>query len=888
VEQYRWLPQTKVRIPTTQHTLQRDTLLGEVRTAITTKRLTLIAAPAGSGKTTLAAMALRALPDASIAWLSLDREDNDPATFLIALIAALQTIEPTFGQSVLEALQTHATVQTEFTHWIGRLVNDLMARETTPILLGLDDLHLITDPTITTGLNYFLERMPPHVHLIATTRYDPPLALARLRAQGQLAEFRMGQLLFTPAETAQLLNEQLALVLSLADIEQIQERSEGWIAGVRLLALSLGDIPAARRSAFLARLATHDHYVFELLAEEVLAQQPQHVRDFLLATSILRELTPDLCRHVTRQEDAADLLAHLYRRNLFLMAVEGENDTRAYRYHALFHDFLRQRLERESPTLIRQLHLRAAEQTSPVHALHHYLQAQAWEEAATLIETMGQDALWQGRYATVREWLGWIPAEIRQHHPWLLFLDGFLHYHAGDMPRSYELLQQALKQFEANADKQGEWETIGALVGDVLQGFNPEGPGYYMSLCQRLLENPIPSPLRGRTLMGLAWWNTFGGDWGQVARYVEEAIALCRQSKDLKTYGAVIPHLSVPLFAIPDGRAKISRFYQEFLEQFGTHHSLTMWAYLTLAHAAFVKGAWDTARKQIELARQVNTGGNTTFYWNLNGLVFDIFFATAAGDKAALVQAETELLALLQVPLGYSVIFSGLAIQAYRGWLYRDDTVIRHAQGEVARLQVEGITQDLNGSLGHRFVDVIGAMRTQRYQEAERWLHEVIAQHQRNLDSLYSAPDARVLLAHLYLQQRQRTQAAEVVEALFRHYEQKDEPGMLLKHGDAIAPLLDIADTLPSVKSFAARTRALWSELRDGRTVALPQSDETLTPREVEVLELLCQGASNRDIAEQLVVTERTVKSHVTNILSKMGVTSRTQAVARARELNLF
>lgn len=888
MEQYRWLPLTKVRIPTTQHTLHRDALLREVTVAMTTKRLTLLAAPAGSGKTTLAAIAVDATLTAKVAWLSLDQEDNDPTTFLIALITALQTIEPTIGQWVLQNLTTH-TAAPDITRLVGILVNDIAERGETSIVLVLDDLHLLTDTTICTGLNYLIERMPPHLHLLATTRYDPPLALARVRGQGQLAEFRLGQLLFTPEETAHLLNDQLALALSAKDIAHIQARSEGWIAGVRLLALSLGQMSPAKRSNFLARLNDQEQYVFDLLAEEVLTQQSQEVRDFLLDTAILRELTPDLCRQVTQRADAADLLASLYRRNLFLMAVEGENSTRTYRYHALFHDFLRQCLEQEAPARVRELHRRAAAAVAlPAHALYHYVQAEAWEEAATLLGQIGQEALWQGRYGTLREWVGWIPTDVRQHYPWLLFLEGFLLYHDGNMPQAYTLFQSALTQFEANGDKVGEWETLGALVGDMMGGLTPEGANHYLNLCHRLLANPIPSPLRGRVLIGLAWWNTFAGDWKEVARYVEEAMALCRTVNDLKTYGAVIPHLSSPFFSIPNGRSHITAFYKTFLEHFGDNTPLGIWGHLTLFNAAFVVGDWQQLHKENALVRTALAHIHTTFYWNLNWLLFQLFLAYAEGDSAAILSVEAQLVALMQVPLGDSVVFSVLSWQAYRGWLYRDEEPLRLAQEGVARLHAGGITEDISNNGGDTLVSAIDALAGRRYQEAELLLCHAMGQQKHNAESLYDHPDARVLLAHLYLAQRQRDQAGVVVQELLSHYEQKGELGALLRHGDAMSPLVDIADTLPAVRVTATKTRALWAELREGRTLTLPNTDETLTPREVEVLTLLCTGASNRTIADQLVVTERTVKSHVTSILSKMGVTSRTQAVARAQELHFL
>lgn len=298
------------------------------------------------------------------------------------------------------------------------LINDILETLPDPFVLVLDDLHLVSEPAVYTALDYLLERLPPQMHLMAATRHDPPLALARLRGRGALAELRLPDLRFTLDEAAAFLNTQ-RLGLSPEDLASLHSRTEGWAVGLRLLADSLNRIPTrSGRSAFITYLAQTDRYVFDFLADEVLSRQSSAVRTFLLETSILPELTPALCQAVTGRADALAILEDLYRRNLFLVAVDDGRWTTddgpqttdlirrpssmvrrlssvvhrpIYRYHALFAEFLRRRLTQEMPERLVELHARAAQaETVPARAIAHYLAAQLWEPAAQAMGAVSQ------------------------------------------------------------------------------------------------------------------------------------------------------------------------------------------------------------------------------------------------------------------------------------------------------------------------------------------------------------------------------------------------------------------------------------------------------------------------------------------------------------------
>ena len=383
-------------------------------------KLTLISAPAGFGKSTLLAEWLASeSATGRTAWVSLDHGDNDPALFWTYVITALRVRRSDLGEHALSLLRSVPSAPIDSV--LTSLINDL---STTPeaTVLVLDDFHAIEQRPIHAGVGFLLDHLPPQLRLVVTTRADPPLNISRLRARGELTELRAADLRFTPEEATAFLNDGMGLQLASDDIRRLDARSEGWIAGLQLAALSLRDHDDA--SGFIRTFAGDHRYIVDYLLEEVLQRQPEETRAFLLQTSILERMSGPLCDAVTGQRDGTERLASLERGNFFLVPLDSTRTW--FRYHHLFGDVLRARLLAEYPDQIAELHRRASywfeQQHSPASAIDHALAASDYDRAASLIELAATAMRKNRQEATLLGWLASLPGEVIRQRPVLCML----------------------------------------------------------------------------------------------------------------------------------------------------------------------------------------------------------------------------------------------------------------------------------------------------------------------------------------------------------------------------------------------------------------------------------------------------------------------------------
>jgi len=449
------------------------------------RALTLISAPAGFGKTTLLAQWL-AETRKPVAWLSLEPEDNDATRFLSYLMAALQTLDPGMGTTAFALLHSPqpAPVETVLTV----LTNELVSHQGEEIVLTLDDYHVITTPSIHQGMSYLVEHLPPQMHLILATRTDPPFPLARLRAQGRLCEVRSAELRFADAEARTFLETVMGLHLLPEAIDTLQSRTEGWIVGLQLAALSLQG--RADVAHFLAAFRGTHRFVLDYLSEEVLLRQPTPVQSFLLHTSILDRLNEQLCDAVTGKPGSQAMLEALERANLFVVPLDDERGW--YRYHPLFADVLRRHLQQAEPMLVPALHRRASawyeQHELPVEAVQHALAVPDPELTARLIEPIALPVALQGQIYTVLEWLKALPEALVHTRPFLCMHYARLLIFTNQFEEAEELLQQAERHIQELPAEQAQTLTGGVVsIRAALAGLSGDIPRA-ISLAHRALE----------------------------------------------------------------------------------------------------------------------------------------------------------------------------------------------------------------------------------------------------------------------------------------------------------------------------------------------------------------------------------------------------------------
>ena len=881
-----WVVRTKLQPPMLRaDELLRSRLVTALHDVSTTHALTLLSAPAGYGKTTLLSSLARAYPQLHFAWLSLDEGDDELTPFLAGLIEALLPFSAKSAAHLLKnqfpSLRRNPEAAAH--QIIGALVNDILAGSPDELILVLDDLHLIQKPIIHGTLDYLLERRPPQLHLIISTRHDPPLRLARLRAHGDLAELRVPDLRFTPAESNSFLNDKMSLALSKTELAVLETRMEGWPAGFRLLAGSLDRISSASdRTSFIEQVAHADRFVFEFLAEEVLVRQEPEMQRFLLETSILPELTAERCRAVTGRADAGAALQELFRRNLFLAQVTGSEET--FRYHALFAEFLQERLLREMPGNYHELHRRAAE-SEPVsaRAIEHYLAAELWQPAAEWIERVGDRAILDGRLDEIQGWIEILPAGVRELHPRLIYLLGVCWLYQGRHGLARQTLEQAAELAAQSGDRVTQGEALAQLA---TLAYSPGDLERGRALIEAALACPVPVTSRVELLMARARHLSLRRDWAPAAADLDQALTLACETKGLDVLQAFFAGLNPTFIVLPGGLERFERacqLAQECLDPGMTHLHVAIEGQLALVDLWRGRSNSALERVQSALAQIDQLGfGPPTMYMSL--------WMAAAGACISLAQ-NVFFDSLVQLGLrsheqmglqdAASPGLFYLALRSY--WWQGRIPEVRQVYERIAAVEDNGAIPGL--PVMQAMALGILQIADRQYAQAETTLLRALElEGKARLCLIFG--NVRPLLAHLHLLQERRREAVQALEPLLEECEREHIPGLLLREGELITPLLRLAVELNVHAAYAAALLDLTGA--QTRPIYIAETGATLTPREVQVLRLIILGASNQKIAEELVISKHTAKIHVTNILGKLCVSSRSQAAARARDLHLL
>jgi LuxR family maltose regulon positive regulatory protein len=875
---------TKLYIPRLRpNVVSRPRLIEQLNEGLH-RKLTLIAAPAGFGKTTLVS-AWVAGCDRQVAWLSLDKGDSDPSLFLTYLVAALQTIAPDIGVGVLGALQSPQPPPTEAI--LTALLNEITAIPDNFVLV-LDDYHVIEAKPVDQALTYLVDHLPPQMHLVIATREDPPLPLARLRVGGHLTEVRAVDLRFTPSEAAGFLNQGMGLNLSAEDITALETRTEGWIAGLQLAAISMQGQQDA--TSFITSFTGSHHFVLDYLLEEVLQQQSESIQTFLLRTSILDRLCGSLCDAVLLNPSVSgqETLEYIEHANLFLVPLDDER--RWYRYHQLFADLLRQRLQQRSASStgdevwdVTELHRRASQWFEDngleIEAFHHAAAANDVARAERLIEGEGMPLQFRGAGAPVLKWLESLPKTALDARPslWVTYASALMmtgqHTAVEQKLQAAETALQGAEPDDRPQDLVGRIASMRATVAVIQHDVET-----IIAQSRRALEylHPDNLPVRTATTWTLGYAYQLQGDRAAASQAYTEVIATGKSFGDsIYTIAATI---NLGQLQEADNQLSLAtRTYRRVLQLAGDPpQPIACEAYLGLARITYQWNDLDTAQQHgqqcLQLTRQME--GVDTFA-SCEVLLARLKLAQGDVSGAAAVLDEAEAFVrqhsfVFRMP---EVADAQVLILLHQGKLAAAAHLAQTHDLPISQARVHLAQRDPSTALA-----VLEQLRQQA--EAKGWADERLKVMVLQAVALHMNGD-KDKAVHLLFD----ALALAAPGGFIRLFIDEGRPmAHLLSEAAAIGMMADYTGKLLAVLEAEEQKREDTTSLPPPAQSLL----EPLSRRELEVLHLLAQGLSNQEICERLFLALDTVKGHNRKIFDKLQVQRRTEAVARARELGLL
>ncbi|MDF2650295.1 MAG: LuxR family transcriptional regulator [Paenibacillus sp.] len=869
------------------------------------RKLTLISAPAGFGKTTLVSEWVAGC-ERPVAWLSLDEGDNDPVRFLTYLIAALQTIVINIGEGVFSMLQSPHSPPTESI--LTALLNEITTVSDNFVLV-LDDCHVIDAKPVNHAISFLLEHLPPQVHLVIATRKDPSLPLAKLRVRGHLTELRGSDLRFTPSEAASFLNQVMVLNLSTADIALLETRTEGWIAGLQLAAISMQGHKDT--TSFIQSFTGSHHFVVDYLVEEVLQQQPKSVQTFLLRTSILDRLSGPLCDAVlskgTREPwnaegvqlshiaaplrleisvSGQETLEYLEQANLFIVPLD--NERRWYRYHHLFADLLRQRLYQTSASYIdegkgvAELHIRASEWYEDngleIEAFRHATAANDIERAARLMEGKGMPLHFRGAVVPVLNWLKSLQAEEMDARPslWVTYASVLL-FDSQMTVVEQKLLaaEAALQGVEPDVKTRDLIGHIAAIRATV--AVSQHQVETIIAQSRRALEylHPDNLPVRTATTWSLGYAYQLQGDRAAASQAYTEAISISQ----------AIGHFIITIMAtiglgnIQEAENQLylaAQTYRSVLQMVGDSPlSVVCEAHLGLARICYEWNDLDAAeqhgQQSVQLARLIE---NTDRF-----VACEVFLARLKFARGDVAGAAAILANACQFVRQHNFLYRMPEVAAakvitllHQGNLSAAAHLAQTHQLPLSQARVHLAQGDTSTALA-----LLGQLRQQ--EEAKGWEDERLK--------------VIVLQAVVLHVQGDKVKAVQLLGDALALAQPSGFIRIFVDEGIPMAGLLSVAAARSIMPGYIDKLLTIFEAEKQkskDKSYSSPVQAliEPLSGRESEVLQLIAQGLSNREISDRLFLTLSTVKGHNQNIFGKLQVKRRTEAVARARELGLL
>ncbi|MCD4754087.1 MAG: LuxR C-terminal-related transcriptional regulator [Anaerolineaceae bacterium] len=855
-------------------------------------KLTLVSAPAGFGKTTLVSAWVNSLDSKErVCWYSLGVGDNDPTQFLLYLVSAFQMIEPVIGKEVISALRSPHPPPPQAV--LTTVINDLAALQT-QIMLVLDDYHLIKETSVHEAVAFLVENMPPVFHFVIITREDPFLPIARLRAHGQLTELRAADLRFTTDEAAQFLNHVMGLTLSEQDVSALEERTEGWIAGLQLAAVSLQG--QENPSAVIEAFTGSNRLVLDYLIEDVLEQQPETIQNFLLQTSILHRLNSSLCNAITGQTDSQTILEELEHANMFLVPLDHERGW--YRYQHLFAELLRRRLYQTDKNQALGLHEKAsqwAEKNGFYDAAVEYAQqAENYQRTVALLAEHGDDFWIHGEHAKLRYWLARLPEEWMTSSPHLCIYNAWYRYAVGQYTEADFLLQCAEEKINQGSDTPAEQHQLLkgrlAAIRSLMGTWTGDGQSFIENAKFALQVLPEKDPWRGPAAIALGDAYLFMGEIKEAQEAQINAIAACNAVGDI--FFTIVANLK--LAATLRAQGKLNSVVQICQQQLAlaerngiAHMSVIGWLYEIWGDVLIERNQLKEALPLIIKGTELTQNGDLSLDTYAKLTLVKALYDTGDFEGVNEILMQLELL-----DQGHAQIeYLSKSLASWRIWIAPDIVQSSQQWLSMCGLKTDDpltISNENEYRLLVKTLLITGSI-DEAYHLSRRLLDQVEGS-QRILDHI----ETLLMMAMTTMYKENIDQAIGFIKQALHLTEEEGFIRIFVKEGQPIAQLLYEALSRQIKTNYVRQILSAFPTEKEQQFSQKPRlrSDEEwielLSERELDVLAFLAKGLSNSDIAKKLYLSLNTVKAHTRNIYRKLNVSSRTQATAKARVLGLL
>ena len=887
---------TKLFVPPLQPTLvERERLLTKLENG-RSRKLTIVSAPAGFGKTTLIT---RWIQQKTAVWLALDGEDNDPARFITYVIATLRQVDPAFGEQILTLLQANPNSDTVQISTI--FLNDLSYLDE-PVCLVLDDYHLIENEVIHEMLSFWLTHLPPQLHLIITSRADLPFSISKLRVRQQVKEIRAADLRFTPAETAVFLNDLMGLNLTTDDVAALEARTEGWIASLQLAALSLSQQGQSAQSTFIQQFSGSNRFVMDYLVDEILHQLDADTREFLIETAVFDRLCADLCDVVRQTTNAQQMITQLEQANLFLIPLDDHQQW--FRYHHLFADFLRHRFLQNPLAQREQLHQRATawftDNDLLDEAIAHALTIEDFSTAANLMADYSADLLVRGEVGKMMHWINLLPAGVPQQNRRLGIFYAWALIFTGQFG--------AVVDFVVELEKLGDTPTwpMQAYV-TVINGFLATRNGRFaegIALTQDAVaqlnkfehQDDIHAIMVGAAEINLADSYMLSNQFDKAYQQYQTAVTVNRETGNiLAGLGAVkaLADLTIAKGQLHKAQdilqqgMQMAQYWQAQLPIPGTKLLAAAPLQATLGLLHYQWNDLAKARPLIEEAAEMYKLGGAIN--EAEGIAALIHLRWAEGNLSAINHLLEQFRLLAENhPHDYTQQRVQCAIIEWKIRLAKSDPQWHYYRRDIEEwIDNTPLSAD-DIPYVNEFFFFTYALALLYLGQSERLLpllHQLkhIVEASNRLGDLARLQMMQLLL---FVQNKNTAVSLEILTSLLNQTETEGYIRLFVDEGQIIADLLRQLPATP----YRDHLLTQFPKTENANEKSSPSQllVEPLSERELEVLALIADGATNQQIADQLVIAKSTAKKHVSNIIGKLGVENRTAAIARARELGLI